>query len=73
MSIQQAVTARLADNAERFRIGQVSAVAGNKITVVTSGGGSMTIPFLDTWIPTAADIVVIALTPAGWIALGIIA
>lgn len=73
MSIQQAVTARLADNAERFRMGQVSAVAGNKITVVTSGGGSMIIPFLDTWIPAAGNVVLIALTPAGWIAIGIVA
>jgi hypothetical protein len=65
--------ARFTEAGQRFRTGQVSAVVGNKVTVVTSGGGSLTIPRLATWTPAGGDIVVIAMTPAGWIALGKIA
>jgi hypothetical protein len=73
MKLEQAVDSRINDAAERFRVGQVSAVIGNKITVTTSGGGSPTVPRLATWTPLVGDVVVLALTPAGWIALGKIA
>lgn len=67
---EQAVDDRVTDAEERFRVGQVSTVVGSRLTVATSGGASMTIPRLTTWTPVAGDIVLIALTPAGWIALG---
>lgn len=61
---------RLDDAAERFAIGQVSALAGTRLSIITSGGGALTIPRLSTWAPVVGDIVLIAITPAGWIALG---
>jgi hypothetical protein len=73
MQLHQAVDQRLNDVTEQFRVGQVSAIVGNKVTVTTSGGGSPTVPRLATWTPTIGDIVVLALTPGGWIALGKIA
>lgn len=69
----QAMDQRLADAGQQFCVGQVSAVVGNQVTVTTLGGGSMTIPRLATWTPTISDVVVIAMTPAGWVALGKIA
>lgn len=61
---------RITEAAERHRVGTVSAVTGSRLTVITSGGASMIIPRLTSWTPAAGDIVLIALTPAGWIALG---
>lgn len=61
---------RLRDAEDRFRVGQVAAIVGTRLTVITSGGGSLTIPRLSTWTPVAGDIVLLAVTPAGWIALG---
>lgn len=73
MSIPHALEARLAEATDQFRVGTVTAVVGVKVTVTTSGGASMTIPRLTTWTPATNDIVVIAVTPAGWVALGKIA
>jgi hypothetical protein len=73
MRLDQSIDARLTEATERFRTGQISAVVSNKITVVTTGGASVTVPRLATWTPAIGDIVVLALTPAGWIALGKIA
>jgi hypothetical protein len=67
---EQEIDDRISSAQERFRVGQVSAVVGSRVTVTTSGGASMTIPRLSTWTPAALDIVLIALTPAGWIAIG---
>lgn len=61
---------RITEAAERHRVGTVSVVVGSRLTVITTGGASMTIPRLSTWTPAPGDIVLIALTPAGWIALG---
>ena len=61
---------RLADALEQHRVGQVSAVVGSRLTVITSGGASLTVPRLTTWTPAAGDIVLLAVTPAGWIAIG---
>jgi uncharacterized membrane protein len=61
---------RLTEVAEQFRVGQVSAVAASKITVVTSGGATLTVPRLSHWTPVATDIVLLAATPLGWIAIG---
>lgn len=61
---------RIAEAKEQHRVGQVTAVVGSKITVVTSGGASITIPRLSGWTPVAGDVVLLAVTPAGWIALG---
>jgi hypothetical protein len=72
MKPEVALAMRLADVAEVFAIGQVSAVVSNKVTV-TVQGGSVTIPRLTTWTPVALDMVLIAKTQAGWIALGKIA
>lgn len=72
MRIEQAVDARVAEAAERFRVGQISAVVGNKLTVSISGS-NRTIPYMASWTPLTGDIVIVALTPAGWIALGKIA
>jgi hypothetical protein len=71
--LETAIEQRLNDAAERHRVGSVSGVAGTKLTVVTSGGATLTVPRLATWTPVAGDIVVLALTPAGWIAIGKIA
>jgi hypothetical protein len=71
--LDHAMEQRLADAADRHATGQVSAVVGNKITVTTTGGASLTIPRLATWTPTVGDVVVIAKTPGGWVALGKIA
>lgn len=68
--LEVAIDDRLADAVERHRVGTVSTVVGSRLAVVTSGGATMTIPRLATWTPAAGDIVLIALTPAGWIALG---
>ncbi len=73
MRPEKALDQRIADTAERFRIGQVNAVVSNKITVTTSGGATPTVPRLATWTPAIGDIVLLALTPAGWIALGKVA
>lgn len=73
MRLEQAIEQRLGDVAQQFRVGQLTAVVNNQITVTTAGGGSKTIPRLATWTPATGDIVVIALTPAGWVALGKIA
>lgn len=71
--LERALDDRLAEAAGRFVVGQVSSVVSNKLVVTTSGGASKTIPRLATWTPANGDIVVIAMTPAGWIALGKIA
>jgi hypothetical protein len=68
--LEREIQHQIADAAERHRIGQVSAVVGSKLTVTTSGGASITIPRLTTWTPVAGDIVLLAITPAGWIAIG---
>lgn len=61
---------RINEAREQHRVGQVTAVVGSKLTVVTSGGSSLTIPRLNNWTPVAGDIVLLAITPAGWIAVG---
>lgn len=68
--LEVAIDDRLADVSERFRVGQIAAVVGSRVTVVTSGGASMTVPRLATWTPAANDIVLLAITPAGWVAVG---
>lgn len=68
--LEQEIERRLADAQDNFRVGQVSAVVGSRLTVITSGGGALTIPRLSTWTPVAGDIVLLAVTPAGWVALG---
>jgi hypothetical protein len=73
MRLDQAVEQRVADASQQFCTGQVTAVVGNKVTVTTLGGASLTIPRLATWTPAANDVVVIAMTPAGWVALGKVA
>jgi hypothetical protein len=73
MRPERAIDQRLGDVAERFRTGQISAIVNNTVTVTTSGGASKTINRLTTWTPAIGDIVVIAITPGGWIALGKIA
>lgn len=72
MRLEQAVDARLAEAADRFRIGQVTAVVSNKITI-SINGVSKSVPRLATWTPAVGDLVVVAATPLGWIALGKIA
>lgn len=61
---------RLNDAMERHRVGTVSAVVGSRLTVVTTGGATLTVPRLATWTPVAGDIVLLAVTPAGWVAIG---
>lgn len=61
---------RLAEAREQHRVGQVSAIVGSKLTVTTSGGASITVPRLSHWTPANGDIVLLAVTPAGWIAVG---
>lgn len=62
---------RLAREAmERHRVGTVSTVVGSRLTVITTGGAQLTVPRLSTWTPVAGDIVLLAITPAGWIAIG---
>lgn len=72
MKPEVALAIRLADVADVFAVGQVSAVVSNKVTVSVAGG-SVTIPRLATWTPAALDMVLVAKTAAGWIALGKIA
>ncbi len=73
MRPEVAIEQRLAEAGQRHCIGKVTAVVAPKITVTTTGGASMTIPRLSTWTPAVNDVVVIAMTPAGWVALGQIA
>lgn len=61
---------RIAEAREVHRVGQVTAVVGSKLTIVTSGGATLTVPRLSTWTPAAGDIVLLAITPAGWVAIG---
>lgn len=72
MKPEVALAGRLADVADMFAIGQVSGTVGTKVTVSVAGG-SVTIPRLTTWTPAALDMVLIAKTQAGWIAVGKIA
>ena len=51
----------------------MTAVVSNKVTVTTSGGASLTVSRLATWTPAVNDVVLLAITPAGWCALGKIA
>lgn len=67
---EREIDRRIAEASEQHRVGQVSAVVGNKLTVVTSGGGTLTVSRLNTWTPVAGDIVLLAVTPGGWVALG---
>lgn len=73
MRTDQAMESRLSEAAERFCVGQITAVVNNTITVSTTAGATPTIPRLDTWIPAIGDLVVIAKTGMGWVALGKIA
>ncbi len=73
MRLDQALEQRLIDAGQQFCVGQVTAVVGATVTVITTGGADMTIPRLATWTPATDDVVVIAKTPAGWVALGKIA
>lgn len=69
MGLEHAISARIADATEQFRVGQVSGIVGTHLTIALSGG-TYTVPRLATWTPTVGDLVLIARTPAGWIALG---
>ena len=71
--LAHAIDLRFTETADRHCVGQVSAVVANKVTVVTTGGASLTIPRLATWTPAMGDYVLIAKTIVGWIALGKIA
>lgn len=73
MRIDQALEARLAEAAERFCVGQITAVVNNQVTVSTTAGATPTINRLATWTPAIGDIVLIAKTGVGWVALGKIA
>lgn len=68
--LEAEIDQRLEDAREVFAIGQVSAVAGSRLTVITTGGAALTVPRTTSWTPAAGDLVVLAVTPAGWIALG---
>lgn len=72
MRVEQALDDRLTEATQLFRVGQVSAIVGTKITV-SLAGAARTIPRLASWTPAVGDYVVVAVTPAGWIALGKIA
>lgn len=61
---------RIRESLEQHRVGQVVTVVGSKLTVLTSGGATLTVSRLSTWTPVAGDIVLLAVTTAGWIALG---
>lgn len=52
-----------------WRTGTVSGTSSTKV-IVSVQGGSMTIPRLASYTPTAGDVVLIAATPIGWICLG---
>ena len=67
---EQEIDRRVAEAMDQFRVGQVSAVAASKITVVTSGGATITVPRLSHWTPVATDLVLLVATPIGWIAIG---
>lgn len=67
---EREIERRLQEAKEQFRVGQITAVVGSRLTVVTSGGAALTIPRLSTWTPVVGDIVLLAVTPAGWVALG---
>jgi hypothetical protein len=73
MRVDRAIEERIIAATEQFRIATVTAVVGNQITVAMPGGGTPTIPRLSTWNVLVGDIVLIAVTPAGWVALGAIA
>lgn len=64
---------QIAAAGDRFRMGQVSAISAPKVTVITSGGASMLVSRLATWTPVVGDMVLLAVTPAGWIAIGKVA
>ena len=68
--LQVEIERRLAEVAENFAVGQVAAIVGTRLTVITTGGGALTIPRMSTWTPVVGDMVLLAITPAGWIALG---
>jgi hypothetical protein len=65
---EREIQEQIADAAQRFRIGQVTAVVGSKLTVTTDGA-TLTIARGATWTPAVNDIVLIAVTQVGWIAV----
>jgi hypothetical protein len=67
---EQEIAMQIASAGEQFRMGQISAIAAPKVTVVTTGGASLSVPRLATWTPVVGDIVLLAMTPAGLIAIG---
>jgi hypothetical protein len=69
LSLDRAIDQRI-DDLRNFRMAQVTAVGATTVTVALPGGESVSIARLGTWTPSAGDVVVVAMTSAGWVALG---
>jgi uncharacterized membrane protein len=67
---ERTIDERIDTARETHRIGWVSTVSGSRLVVITSGGATLTVPRLASCAATGGDVVLLAVTPAGWIAVG---
>jgi len=63
------IDGRLNDAGNVFRVGTVTSVIGSRL-VVSVSGASLIVSRLSGWTPAAGDFVLVALTQAGWVAVG---
>lgn len=73
MRPEQAIEQRLAEAADLFRVATVTAVGASTLDLSVRGTTKAGVPRLASWSPVVGDYVLVAITPAGWIALGKIA
>jgi hypothetical protein len=65
---EREIQEQIDDANRKFRVGQVTAIVGSKLTV-TVDGATLTISRCASWTPAVNDIVLIATTQVGWIAI----
>lgn len=65
---EREVQDQIEEAGQKFRVGQVTAIVGSRLTVTTDGA-TLTIARGSTWTPAVNDIVLIAVTQVGWIAI----
>lgn len=66
---EREIQEQIVDASVKFRVATVTAIVGSKLTVTTDGA-TLTVARLSTWTPVVNDIVLIAVTQVGWIAVG---
>lgn len=73
MRLSDAITETVAASGQvSMATGEVVGVAAPKV-VVSVGGGDLLLPRLGHYTPTVGDVVLILLSPAGWLVIGKVA